>query len=440
MAEIQPFRMVHFDRRFAAELDRLVTPPYDVISNDEQESFYAAHPLNVIRLVLGKQFADDANGNNRYTRAAATLREWLDQGVLKRENYPGITVYQMEFEQPGHGTRIIDGIICLIKVDDYGKGKVLPHEKTYKGPKQDQLNLLSACRANFTPIHALFGDKPHVITDAYSSYIQQSPDQETKDANGTIHRTWNIFDPEVIQGLQKIFKEKSLFIADGHHRYETARAYKDEMRAAGHTKPTDPHEYVMAYLTSMTHPGLVILPAHRMVKGLHNLDLGRFLSELKPKFNIEELCFNEADRQTVFRTLVERIESYSEVGGKFGMIVQGEPCFRLLRLKDFHAAESLMDSSIPAPLRGLDVTILREAIMNHALGMDGENAEGKIEYTPSIEEALKRVLRGEIQISFVLNPTRVDQVQSAAELGHKLPHKSTYFYPKISSGLVLHVF
>jgi uncharacterized protein (DUF1015 family) len=440
MAEIQPFRMVHYDRKFAAELDRLITPPYDVISKEEQESFYAAHPLNVIRLVLGKQFHDDANGNNRYTRAAANLRQWLDDGVLNRESYPGITVYQMEFEQPGHGTRVIDGIVCLIKVDDYGKGKVLPHEKTYKGPKQDRLDLLSACRANLTPIHALFGDEPHLITDAYSRYIQEPPDQETKDPNGTVHRTWNIFDPGVIKRLQNIFKEKSLFIADGHHRYETARAYKDQMRAAGHTNPTDPHEYVMAYLTSMTHPGLVILPAHRMVKGLSNLDLGKFLAEVRPYFNIEELCFNDQNRQSVFRTLIERIESYSEVGGKFGMIIQGEPCFRLLRLKDFHAAESLIDSSIPAPLRALDVTILREAIMNHGLGMDGENAEGKIEYTPLIEEALKKVITGDIQISFVLNPTRVDQVQSAAELGHKLPHKSTYFYPKISSGLVLRVF
>ena len=144
------------------------------------------------------------------------------------------------------------------------------------------------------------------------------------------------------------------------------------MKAAWHTNPTDPHEYVMAYLTSMTHPGLVILPAHRMVKGISHLDLGKFLAELRPYFNIEELCFNDQNRQSVFHTLIERIESYSEVGGKFGMIVQGEPCFRLLRLKDFHAAESLMDSSIPASLRALDVTILREAIMNYGLGMDGE--------------------------------------------------------------------
>ena len=212
------------------------------------------------------------------------------------------------------------------------------------------------------------------------------------------------------------------------------------MRAAGHTSPSDPHEYVMAYLTSMSHPGLTILPAHRMVKGLSHLDVGRFLKELAPYFHIEELCFSDQNQKSIFGTLLDRIESYSEIGGKFGMIVHGEPCFRLLRLKDFHIAESLMDSSIPEPLRGLDVTILREAIMNHGLGMDGENAEGKIEYTPLIDEALKKVTKGEIQISFILNPTRVDQVQAAAELGHKLPHKSTYFYPKLSSGLVLRVF
>jgi uncharacterized protein (DUF1015 family) len=432
--------MVHYDRKLVPELDRLITPPYDVISPEEQDSFYAAHPLNIIRLVLGKQFAGDSNGDSRYTRAAATMRQWLDEGVLSREANPGITIYQMEFQQSGHGPRTIDGIICLIKVDDYGKGKVLPHEKTYKGPKKDQLDLLRACRANLTPIHALFGDEPNIVTDAYKRHIQGPPDQETKEADGTIHRTWNIFDPGVIEGLQRIFEQKSLFIADGHHRYETARAYKEEMRAAGHTNPTDPHEYVMAYLTSMSHPGLTILPAHRMVKGLSHLDVDRFLKELEPYFHIEELCFSDQDRKSIFQTLMDRIESYSTIGGKFGMIVQGEPCFRLLRLKDFHIAESLMDNSIPAPLRGLDVTILREAIMGHGLGINGENAEGKIEYTPSIEEALKKVTKGEIQISFILNPTRVDQVRAAAELGHKLPHKSTYFYPKISSGLVLRVF
>jgi uncharacterized protein (DUF1015 family) len=152
------------------------------------------------------------------------------------------------------------------------------------------------------------------------------------------------------------------------------------------------------------------------------------------------LCFSASNRDEVSNTLVQRIRSYSNVGGKFGMVVQGEDCFRLLRLKDYHAVDSLMDADIPSSLRGLDVTILREIILGHALGLDKENAEGQIEYTPLVSEALNRVRKGEIQVSFILNPTRVDQMRAAAELGHKLPHKSTYFYPKISSGLVLNVF
>jgi len=440
MADIQPFRMVHYDRKFAKELDRLITPPYDVISPEQQESYYAAHEFNIIRLVLGKQYADDGQDNNRYTRANATLREWLDKGILTWENIPGLAVYQMEFEQPEHGSRSIDGIICLVKVDDYGEGKVLPHEKTYKGPKQDQLDLLRSCHANFTAIHALFSDEPHTISDAYSPHIRRPADQETRDRNGTIHRIWNIYDSGVIERLQRVFDQKSLFIADGHHRYETALAYKAEMRSAGHTGPSEPHNYVMMYLTSMSHPGLTILPAHRMVKGLRDLNVSRLLKELEPYFYIEELSFAAADRESTFRTFVERIESYSGVGGEFGMMVHGEQCFRLLRLKDFETAESLVNASIPSVLRGLDVTILREVIMNHGLGMDGENAEGKIEYTPLVGEALNKVTEGEIQIGFILNPTRVDQMRTAAELGHKLPQKSTYFYPKLSSGLVLRVF
>jgi len=440
MAEIRPFRAVHYSRDLAGDLKKLITPPYDVISPEEQEDFYQTHALNVIRLVLGKKFAQDSEANNRYTRAAATLKQWMDNGILVRRERPGLTVYRMDFAEPGGGHSKIDGIVALVKVDDYGKGKVLPHEKTYKGPKQDQLNLMRACKANLTPIHALFGDDRNEVMAVYKNLLQLSPDQEATEADGTVHRTWTIDDPEAIDKILGLLRDKSLFIADGHHRYETALAFRGEMRAAGHTDPEGPHEYVMMYLTSMSHPGLTILPAHRMIKGLTDVDVPIILRVLDPYFEIEDLCYSEENRQEVAQTLIDRIRSYSNVGGKFGMVVQGDNCFRLLRLKDFQAIDSLMDADIPSSLRGLDVTILREIILGHALGMDKENAEGQIEYTPLVREALSKVLRGDIQVSFILNPTRVDQMRAAAELGHKLPHKSTYFFPKISSGLVLNVF
>jgi len=440
MAEIRPFQMVRYNEALGQDLPRLITPPYDVISPEEQQFFYQEHPLNIIRLVLGKQHPGDTPEDNRYTRAGATLKAWIKDGTLVRADRPSFTVYNMAFERPGGGRQRIDGIVARVKVDDYGPGKVLPHEKTYKGPKEDQLNLMRACKGNLTPIHSLFDDENNEVMSLCRSLMQQAPEQEVCDANGTIHRTWSLSDPEIVAKIAGMFADKSLIIADGHHRYETAIAYRNEMRASGHTVPEAPHEYVMMYLTSMSHPGLTILPAHRMVKGLKEVDVPLILKVLDPFFEVEDLCYSPGDRSKVAETLVERIRSYSNVGGKFGMVVQGDNCFRLIRLKDFQAIDAVMDADIPSTLRGLDVTILREIILGRGLGLDREDAEGQIEYTPLVSEALNRVLKGDIQVSFILNPTRVDQMRVAAELGHKLPHKSTYFYPKLSSGLVLNIF
>lgn len=440
MAQIRPFAAVHFSPRYANSLGELVCPPYDIISPQEQESFYQAHPLNIIRLVLGKRLPEDNDRDNRYTRAAVTLNQWLTEGTLVRQDRPSFTVYQMEFDRPEGGRVKLEGIVCLVKVDDYGTGRVLPHEKTYKGPKQDQLNLLRSCRANLTPIHGLFSDDAAIVSSECARAIQGTPEQEAADTLGNVHRTWTIDDQSAVNRIIDEIAPKSIFIADGHHRYETSMAYLNEMRTAGQAVPDGPYDYVMMYLTPMEHPGLTILPAHRLVKGMKDLDLGRLLDMISPYFYIDRLPFNGGDPVSALPRLVERVSSYSEIGGKFGMMVLGEDCFHLMRLKDFKAAEAAMDNDIPAALRGLDVTILRQLIMNLGLGIDRDNAEGQIEYTPLIEDALDRVMKGDVQIGFILNPTRVDQMRTAAELGHKLPHKSTYFYPKLSSGLALYVF
>ncbi len=440
MADVKPFRAVTYNDRYSDQLDKLITPPYDVISSSEQQSFYESNPYNIIRLVLGKQFSDDSESNNRYTRAAATMQEWLDQKVLIHKPDEAFVLYRMEFRKPEGESIALDGIIGLIKVDDYGVGKVLPHEKTYKGPKLDQLNLLRACKANFTPIHGLFDDPSNEIAQEYQSVLASKPEQQTVDKDGTIHKTWSITDKELIQKISGALSHKSVFIADGHHRYETSLAYRKEVEESGNAIPGGAHEYVMMYLTSMSHPGLTILPAHRMVKGIDNVSFDSISNALNPYFDIEPLCFSPSDRDKVGATMVRRIHSYSDVGGKFGMVLQGDTCFYLLRLKDFSAIQDLISSDVPSSLRGLDVTILREVIMSVGLGLDVDASEGKIEYTPLISEAMAKALDGEVQASFILNATRVDQMREAAELGHKLPHKSTYFFPKLSSGLVLNVF
>ena len=440
MAQIKAFPLVKYGQNLTNELDVLITPPYDVISPEEQQAFYQSHPNNIIRLVLGKQLPEDDERSNRHTRAAETLGQWMKDGVLVRIAKPALIIYQMEFDQPDGSKKRLDGLVAVVKVDDYGPGKVLPHEKTYLGPKKDQLELLRACKANLTPIHSLFNDDGDKIYGIYSKFLKDEPDQVTIDLNKNIHRTWIIDDERAIDSIVNEFEPKSLFIADGHHRYETALAYKREMEQSDSYDSQAPYNYVMMYLTSMSHPGLTILPAHRMVKGLSDFDASRLLEKLGQYFDVEELPCSTDNFAGDVEKFISAIGEHSEVGGCFGLVTNGQKCFRLLKLKDFDAVANIMDQSIPTTLKRLDVTILREVIMTLGLGIDPGNSEGKIEYSPVIMEAIQKALRGDVQASFILNPTRVDQMKEAAEKGYKMPQKSTYFYPKISSGMVLNVF
>ncbi len=439
MAQIKPFRMVHYNGASLGQLERLITPPYDIISPEEQAEFYQAHPQNIIRLVLGKVHEGDSPQDNRYTRAAVTLKEWLQKGVLVRSDRPGLVVYQMEFDKPGGGRLKIDGLITLVKVDNYGKGKVLPHEKTYKGPKADQLNLLRACKANLTPIHALFHDEGDKVTKVYRSVLETAPDQEAVDSEGTIHRTWLLSEEGQVEEIIRTIAPSSLFIADGHHRYETSMAYKKEVAASGEPVPEEVSDYVMMFVTSMHHSGLLILPAHRMLRDLPSVNTSEIVDRLSLYCEVEELFCSEEDRDHSAQDLIDKLAEEAHFGGRFGMLVHGDPCFRLFKIKETASVHHLIDSSTPAALRTLDVTILRDVIIGYGVGVDNENIEGHIEYTPDPSEALEKVRSGEVQIAFIINSTRVDQVQEAAELGHKLPHKSTYFHPKLASGMVLNV-
>jgi len=440
MALVRPFHITHYSEDLNGVLDKLITPPYDVISPEEQEAFYQSHPLNIIRLVLGKQHETDSVNDDRYTRAASTLRDWIEKGILVSEKEPGLAVYQMQFRLPEGGVNTIDGVVGLVKVDDYGIGKVLPHEKTYKGPKEDQLKLLRSCRSNFTPIHGLFDDEAGEIVQVYGSILNEKPLHETTDQNGSIHRVWIIRDTARISRIIDFLADKSIFIADGHHRYETARGFRAEMENSRDANRGRGDDFVMMYLTAMSHPGLTILPAHRMIKGLEDLDVDGALERLSGSFEIEELCSRNGDREEAERVMFERLRAGAVEGGLFGLAVHGDECLRLLKLRDLASVDTLMDPEIPSSLRALDVTILGELVMGYGFGLDKASCEGRIEYSPLALDALKRAVTGRVQASFILNPTRVDQMRQAAELGHKLPHKSTYFFPKLSSGLVLNVF
>ncbi|MFH0959414.1 MAG: DUF1015 domain-containing protein [Pseudomonadota bacterium] len=440
MAEIKPFEMVHYGPDYSDALSKLITPPYDVISPEEQESFYNIHPYNIIRLILGKQHGDDTASDNRYTRAAAKLNKWMAEKTLIREQKPCFAIYQMDFEEPQGIRKRLDGLIGLVKVEDYGVGKVLPHEKTYSGPKEDQLELIRACKANLTPIQAMFDDPDDVVRKLYETTMESKPDQQAAESNGTIHRTWKVCQEENIQAIVRFLKDKSFLIADGHHRYETALAYRREIENHNPFGSDQSHKYVMMFITSMSHPGLVILPAHRMLKDIKNLDQRSCMNRLNDAFNIKEFNFNGKDLKSISQHISSELNRYTEIGGHFGMAINGETKFYVLGLKHPQTAVSNINQDISEALIKLDVTILRELVLGHGFGLDEESSETHMRYTPSILDALEKTVTGEVRISFILNPTRVDQMRTAAELGEKMPHKSTYFYPKVSSGLVLNVF
>lgn len=440
MAEVKPFQSVHYGPDYSHVLKSLITPPYDVISPEQQDSFYESHPFNVIRLVLGKQFNEDTPENNRYTRAADLLKQWMRNAVLVRKSKPCFTLYQMDFKEPEGNVKRIDGIVGLVKVENYGIGKVLPHEKTYSGPKRDQLELLRACRANITPIHAMFDDPDETVLKTYHKLLTTRPEQEVKDSDDTIHRTWSIYDEKRVHDIISFLRSKSLVIADGHHRYETALAYCREVESQNPSITGESHKYVMSYLTSMTHPGLTILAAHRMLKDLKDFNKELLLKKISDCFEIHELDHEIDDIKTASKWLSLKLQEFADVGGHFGMLIGGEKKFHLLKLKESQIKSQYLDNRLPEILTDLDVTILRELILRHGFGLAIEDSENVIEYSPSVEEAVTKALLGEVQVSFILNPTRVDQMEKAAELGYKMPHKSTYFYPKISSGLVFNVF
>ncbi len=440
MAEIMPFQMVQYGPEYSNALKSLITPPYDVISPEQQDSFYKSHPFNVIRLVLGKQFSSDTPEDNRYTRASNTLKKWMTDKVLVRKPKPGFTLYQMDFRESDGNWKRIDGFVGLLKAEDYGAGKVLPHEKTYSGPKKDQLKLLRACRANFTPIHAMFNDPEGIVLKLYESLLNTEPEQEVRDSEEIIHRTWSLCEENAVHGIVEFLREKSLFIADGHHRYETALAYRREMEARNPSTIGQPDNYIMSYFTSMSHPGLTVLPAHRMLRDLKDFNKEEFLRRMSDCFEIHDLDYDISDLENASKRLSSKLREFAKVGGHFGVLFNGEQRFRLISLRDPEIFSSFLSANIPESLINLDVTIFRELILGHCFGLDKEDLENHIEYTPSAADALKKTMLGEIQVSFILNPTRVDQMTKVAELGQKLPHKSTYFYPKISSGLVLNVF
>lgn len=449
MALIVPFRGYCYDPQKVGGLKQVVAPPYDVISPDAQESLYRRSPFNIIRLILNKERPEDTPEDNRYTRSAAHYQAWRKEGVLLRDSQPHFYFLREEFDLPGSrreaggapARRVRRGFIGLIRLEPFGAGEVLPHEKTQSKPKADRLALMEACRANFSQIYGLYTDPEGRMAPVYSAIFCSPAGAafDFQDDEGVRHNFWKVNDAPLLRRITEIMRTKKIFIADGHHRYETAWAYL-ERAAARSPRNTgrEPFQFTMMYLAAMEDEGVVILPTHRVVAELKEFRPARLMEQLGLDFTIESFAFSDKNEGLVREQFLRELYARGASGRSLGMLLAGTGQYLLLSLRREQAMEEAAPSLAPA-LKELDVNLLHILILQKRLGIGPEDlAAGRhVLYFQDAGDATRAVLSGKGQVAFFLNPTRAYQVRDVSLAGQTMPSKSTFFYPKLLSGLVI---
>lgn len=437
MAEVIPFRGILYDPDRIKELAEVVTPPYDVISPEEQKDYHKRHPNNIIRLILGKKTENDTPLDNYHTRAAAYFENWLSEGILVRDESPAFYVTTTEFPfDEKLKTRF--GLIALVGLEPFEKGIVLPHEKTFSKVKSERLQLMTACHANFSPIFSLYPGQSHVLDTLKTAVSGQTPDMDFVDGTGQKHRLWRVTDPAQHRHVADAMQQTTLFIADGHHRYETALNYRDWIAAKTPDFNADhPANYVLMYLCSMEDPGLIIRPAHRLLREVGDAALDALIPKSSDYFDITTFPFGGEDAATASANFIASLESN---GSKtvFGVFLKDRSVFHQLTLKP-GVMEAKFGDELPESLRNLDVTVLTRLVFMEILGFSQSRLDNEklISYSSSEEDAIEAVRTGQYDVTFLLNPTRIEEVRRIAEAGLIMPRKSTYFYPKVITGQVL---
>ena len=432
MADISPFRALRYNSSKVSPGD-VMTQPYDKITPAMQDKYYQSSPHNLVQVILGKQHPGDNDQQNVYTRAASLLQKWQDEGVLQPDAEPSLYVYSQIFKVPGDpsGSEAERrGFIALGRVEDYDRKVVYRHEQTLSKPKADRLDLLQTTRAHCELIFMVYSDP----TDEVGKLLYQSGPAtvEMRDEYDVLHRMWKVSDPATLAAVQARMADKKLIIADGHHRYETALNYRNQMREqANSSDPEAPYERVMMSFVNMDTPGLVILPTHRVVFGLEGFNLYTKAMHVMKYFDIEDLG-SVKDVPHVVQRLREAGNERTAL-----LAVTASNAF-LLKAKRDVQSPSLKDLS--GQQRSLDVVQLHKLILEEIIGMseDDIRAQKHLRYIRDAAEAIEEVRKGDAQVAFLMNPVRMEQVRDVAFAGEVLPQKSTDFYPKMLSGLTIY--
>lgn len=440
MAEIIPFRGVLFNEAKVGDMSKVMAPPYDVISPKKQDDLYARHPNNIVRLDLNKTTPEDTETNDRYTRAGALMQKWLSEGILTRDENPAFYYYTQTYTLKDGSKHRRKGFISLARLVDFGKG-IHPHEKTLSGPKADRLKLMQASSANFSCIFSLYSEPALGINAIFDRAVKSlSPAISVKDDDGIENTVWRVDDPAVIKAVTAAMEDKTLFIADGHHRYETALNYRNMLREkAGSFTGEEPYNYVMMYLSNMDDEGMTIWPTHRVVHSLKDFNAESFLAECAKYFDINEFAYGASNEAKKREEFLKKLETSNRTA--FGLHIRRTDSYYVLTIKSADIMDRVFGSTIPDVFKELDVTVLHSLVFSKILGMtqDAQEKQQNLIYLKSSEEALSAMKDDTNQLVFLLNPTKIEQVKAVAEAGSVMPQKSTYFYPKLLTGLTINL-
>ncbi|NBV41962.1 DUF1015 domain-containing protein [bacterium] len=428
MIELKPFRGYRYSLS-GSDLGSVLAPPYDVISPDEQKALYDRNSHNIVRLDFGYQYDADTPTDNRYTRARASMTEWIQSGVLVRDDTPAFYLYEHHYQADGQWKNL-RGILGACKLFRFEEGHVLPHENTMPGPIQDRLELTKATQANLSPIYTLFDDPNLQFSRITEPVWERNPSQEAQMQSGERYRVWVVTETDMVRALYDFFTTRKLLIADGHHRYTTALHYRDWCRENGAKGDDIASDYTMVFAAAMNGDGITIYPTHRVVFGLPVFIPDRFREALSQYFKITEYSSHDAFKAAIASAAPNKT---------IGLMFSKESSVLGLDLRPDAPLADVFPAGASDVLKGLDVSILQYIIFQKILGFSLENIRQQkdLKYIKSDQGVLEAVAKGDVQAAFLLQATRLDEMRDVCLNGEKMPQKSTYFYPKLITGLVV---
>ena len=445
MAVVIPFRGVRYNPEKIDRLEDVITPPYDVISRSAGEAMQKKNPYSMINLDLRNTSHDEPDDDGRYDRARKLFAAWQDEQVLLRDATPSIYLYYIDYTHPSGKKMTRKGLVALVGLAEFSEGIVKPHEKTFSGVISDRLELMEACQAQFSQIFSIYSDPENRVITALETHRKEPPVCQVQDNDGNTHTLWQVTDRATLAGINSFFANKSVYIADGHHRYTTALDCRRRALARDPQLPADsPCNYIMMYLCASEDEGLSVLPTHRLVRWPGRMSADELASKMAAGLEVSEVT--AGSRESLIAELQNRMDEANTASSlpAFGVFHAGEDrAFLLQATREQLRADNLADK--PEVLQSLDVVVLSDLLIKKLLGLSHEQIikEHLVRYISDTGAALDAAVKASVTdkeytpLLFLLNPTRVEQVMDVADSGEIMPHKSTYFYPKIMTGLLI---